>query len=148
MVLYGIIACFPADTRLGAIKKYVCTGVNQINITGNVSSRSVSNLPDLPQFADIRTQTGTFILAPGFSASFGGNFDTISGAIAANGIEFFGNAGGTINGSVINYSDEEMTLTGNADLYFNRSGTAEIPAGFIPEIILTYVPSSYTEPVL
>ena len=121
------------------------SGTNQIKITGNVANASVSQLPDEPQFAEIRNEKGTFMLAPGFKASFGGNFNTLSGAIAANGITFFGNAGGTINGSVINYSDEEMTMTGNADLYFNRSGITEIPAGFRPEIIVTFVPTSYSE---
>ncbi|GAH97279.1 unnamed protein product, partial [marine sediment metagenome] len=72
----------------------------------------------------------------GFSVSFGGNFETLNGAIAANGIEFFGNAGGTIDGSVINYSGSPMTLSGNSDLFFNRSGTDQMPAGFGPEIIL------------
>ena len=84
-------------------------------------------------------------MAPGFHVSFGGSFTTLSGAIAGNGVEFFGNAGGTINGSVINYSDEEMTLSGNSDLYFNRSGTTEVPAGFVPEIVLEYDASSYSE---
>ncbi len=121
------------------------SGTNQINITGNVSSQPVTDLPDEPQFAGIENETGTFLMAPGFSASFGGNFDTVNGAIAANGISFFGNAGGTINGSILNYSDEEMDLSGNADLFFNKSGTSEIPAGFIPEIVLEYEPSSYTE---
>ena len=84
-------------------------------------------------------------MAPGFHLSFGGSFNTLNGAIAGNGIEFFGNAGGTIEGSVINYSDEDMTLSGNSDLLFNRSGTVEIPAGFVPEIILEYDLTSYTE---
>jgi len=118
---------------------------NRINFTGNVSSLPVSSLPDLPQFQGIRDETGTFIMAPGFGLSFGGSFDALCGAIAGNGIEFHGNAGGIINGSVINYSDEEMTLTGNSDLYFNRSGITEAPAGFVPEIILEYDPDSYLE---
>jgi hypothetical protein len=121
------------------------SGTNQLNITGNAISYPVSALPNEEKFAGIRNETGTFVLAPGFKASFGGNFNTLSGAIAANGIRFFGNAGGTIHGSVINYSNEEMTLTGNSDLFFNRSGITETPAGFEPEIIVTYVPSSYTE---
>jgi Tfp pilus assembly protein PilX len=121
------------------------SGTNQIKITGNVVNAPVTQLPDEPQFAAIKNEKGTFMLAPGFKTSFGGNFHTLSGAIAANGITFFGNAGGTINGSVINYSEEEMTMTGNADLYFNRSGVTEVPAGFEPEIILTYMPASYSE---
>jgi hypothetical protein len=122
------------------------SGTNQITITGNVTSHSVTELSDETKFAGIKNETGTFMLVPGFKAEFGGNFSTaLCGAIAANGIMFHGNAGGTIHGSVINYSDDEMTLSGNTDLYFNRSGVTEVPAGFEPEIILTYVPDSYTE---
>jgi Tfp pilus assembly protein PilX len=121
------------------------SGTNQINFCGNVESLPVSELPDEEQFAGLHDKTGTFIVAPGFSLSFGGNFTTQSGAIAGNGIEFFGNAGGIINGSIINYSNEELTITGNSDLYFNRSGTVEVPAGFVPQIILEYDPSSYSE---
>ena len=121
------------------------SATNQINLHGNVDSYSVSELPDESQFAELKNETGTFLLAPGFHLSFGGNFNTLSGAIGGNGIEFFGNAGGTINGSIINYSDEEMSLTGNSDLYFNRSGTVQVPAGFVPEIVLKYDPESYSE---
>jgi hypothetical protein len=87
-------------------------------------------------------------MAPGFSVSFGGNFETINGVIAANGIEFFGDAGGTIDGSVLNYSDTTMNLTGNSDLSFNHSGTVEIPAGFEFDIELKYDPASYSEVLL
>ena len=121
------------------------SGTNQINFIGNVGSIPVSELPDEQQFAGLHGETGTFVVAPGFSTSFGGSFETLSGAIAANGIQFYGNAGGTINGSVINYSDQDMTLTGNSDLNFNRSGTTKVPAGFIPEIVLNYDASSYSE---
>ncbi|MFZ2149172.1 MAG: hypothetical protein WAV28_18325, partial [Sedimentisphaerales bacterium] len=65
--------------------------------------------------------------------------------IAASGIEFFGNAGGTINGSVINYSETPMTLDGSVDLVFNRSGLTEVPAGFDTHRILKYNPASYEE---
>jgi len=118
---------------------------NLISFLGTVNSYPVTDLPDEPQFAELKNETGTFILAPGFSASFRGDFETLNGAIAANGIEFTGNAGGTIDGSVINYSNEPMTLLGNTDLFFNRSGTVEIPAGFGPEIILHYLPEFYCE---
>lgn len=124
------------------------SGTNQIIFLGTVDSYPVSELPDEPQFSGLRDETGTFLMAPGFSASFGGNFNTLNGAIVANGIEFFGDAGGTIDGSVINYSDTPMTLTGNNDLYFNRSGTIEVPAGFETEIVLYYVAGSYSEVVL
>jgi len=121
------------------------SGVNRIEFQGDVVSLPVSDLPAEEQFEGLHEETGTFVVAPGFSLSFGGSFEALSGAIAGNGIEFFGNAGGTINGSIINYSDDDMMLSGNSDLYFNRSGTTEVPAGFVPEIILQYEPSSYTE---
>jgi len=121
------------------------SGVNQIIFRGNVDSHPVTELPEEVQFEVLHDQTGTFVIAPGFHVSFGGSFSALCGAIASNGVEFFGNAGGTINGSVINYSDEEMPLSGNSDLYFNRSGTTEVPAGFVPEIVLEYNPSTYSE---
>lgn len=124
------------------------SGENIIWFDGTVTSYPVTDLPEESQFDGLREETGTFLMAPGFKAVFWGNFDTINGAIAANGIEFGGNAGGTIDGSIINYSDQPMTVTGDSDLFFNRSGTAQMPAGFGPELILYYVPSSYSEVVL
>jgi hypothetical protein len=121
---------------------------NRLIFTGNVTGNPVSQLPQETQFAGLHDQTGTFILAPGFHVGFGGSFTTLSGVIAANGIELWGNAGGTINGSIINYSDAPMTLSGNTDLYFNRSGLDQIPVGFTPEIIVFYDPTSYSEVIL
>jgi hypothetical protein len=121
------------------------SGTNQLIFRGHVAGLSVALLPQELQFAGLHSQTGTFIIAPGFSVSFGGTLDTLGGAIAANGVEFFGNAGGTIRGSVINYADKAMMLWGNTSIMFNRSGITEAPAGFVPEIILEYDPDSYSE---
>ena len=120
---------------------------NQIQFQGTVNSYGVSELPD-EGFSDLKEETGTFLLAPGFSVSFGGDFETINGVIAASGVEFFGNAGGVINGSVVNYSNTPMTLEGNTDLIFNRSGIEENPAGFEPTKVLQFIPTSYSEPML
>jgi hypothetical protein len=121
------------------------SGANEIRFLGTVDSLPVSELPCEEQFMAIRDEAGTFVIAPGFHLSFGGNFITLNGAIAGNGIEIFGNAGGRINGSIINYSDEGMRLTGNSDLYFNRPEAGNLPAGFVPQIILQYDPTSYSE---
>jgi hypothetical protein len=104
------------------------SGTNRIDFLGTVDSSPVTSLP--AQFGGLREETGTFLMAPGFSVSFSGDFETINGAIAANGITFSGNAGGTIEGSVLNYSDTKMELRGNSDLFFNRWADIEIPAGF------------------
>lgn len=118
---------------------------NQLQFNGNVFSYDVNTLPNEPQFNLLRNETGTFAMAPGFSMSFGGDFHTLNGVIAGNGIDFYGNAGGTVNGSVINYSTNEMTVTGNSDLLFNRSGITKVPAGFVPELRIKYDPTSYSE---
>jgi Tfp pilus assembly protein PilX len=121
------------------------SGENQIIFLGDVSSTPVADLPETEQFDGLRDETGTFLMAPGFSASFGGSFDTLNGAIAANGINFFGNAGGTINGSIVNYSPNPMEISGATTLTFNPSGNTEVPAGFGPELILNYISDSYSE---
>jgi len=59
--------------------------------------------------------------------------------------EFYGNDGGTIRSSIINYSDTEMTLSGNRDLYFDRSGLTGVSVGFVPEIVMQYDATSYCE---
>ncbi|MHC4314486.1 MAG: hypothetical protein ACYSW3_18705 [Planctomycetota bacterium] len=119
------------------------SGTNRIDFLGTVNSNPVTALPE--SFGELREETGTFLMAPGFSLSFQGDFETINGAIAANGIEFSGNAGGRIDGSVLNYSDTPMDLSGNNALIFNRYADTEIPAGFEPEIVLKYVLESYSE---
>ncbi len=124
------------------------SGTNSITFTGNLTSYPMNDptngLPQQPQFAGIRNETGTFIVAPGFKADFEGPFTTVSGAIGANGIKFGGNSGGTINGSLINYSPTPMELGGKNDITFNRTDT-DVPAGFAQQVILTYDPSSYSE---
>ena len=121
------------------------SATNLITFRGNVSSSSVAELSE--SFGDLRDETGTFMMTPGFAVSMGGSFDTLNGCIAANGVEFFGNAGGIIGGSILNYSDEPMELSGNSDLFFNRTGNTEIPGGFEPvlNIVIKYDPSAYDE---
>lgn len=121
------------------------SATNTISFNGNVSSTSVSELPE--SYGNLRDETGTFMMAPGFAVSMGGNFGTLNGCIAANGVEFSGDAGGVIVGSVLNYSDEPMVLSGNSDLSFHRTGSTGIPDGFEPvlNIVVKYDPSKYEE---
>lgn len=102
------------------------SGTNQVKFTGTVNSSSVTQLPSDSKFDGIRDEYGTFLMAPGFAVSFGGNFGTLNGCIVANGVKTYGNAGGTIAGSILNFSDEPMLLEGK-DLLFRKSGVANIP---------------------
>ena len=104
------------------------SGINRIDFLSTVNSNPVTALP--AGFGELRDETGTFLMAPGFSLWFGGDLATINGAIAANGITFYGNAGGTLEGSVLNYADTPMDLSGNSNLFFNRYADTEMPAGF------------------
>lgn len=98
------------------------SGTNTIEFLGNVDSYPVTDLGDEPQFVDLKEETGIFLMVPGFKTSFGGTFGTLNGAIASNGIEFFGNAGGTIAGSVLNYSDTPIILSPGSNLVLYSSG--------------------------
>jgi Tfp pilus assembly protein PilX len=118
---------------------------NKLTFTGNVDTYPVSQLPEEPEFDALRLKTGSLIIAPGFSASFQGNFSTLDGSIAASGVEFSGNAGGTIKGTIINYYVTPTDLKGNVNLNFDRSDITDAPAGFKYSQVLKYNPFSYSE---
>lgn len=117
---------------------------SSISFSGQVVCNDMSGLVGA-EFDDIKQETDTFILAPGFNLDFSGQANHMSGAIAGSGISFSGQAGGTINGSIINYSQDPMTISGQSTLMFNRSGIESDPAGFLPNQILLFQPTSYSE---
>jgi hypothetical protein len=120
-------------------------GTNSISFSGQVVCNDISTLEG-EQFEAIKQETGTFILAPGFSLDFSGQALTMSGAIAASGISFTGQAGGVINGSLINYATTPpVVLSNNTPLMFNRSGRNTDPPGFGSDYVLEFQPSSYSE---
>jgi hypothetical protein len=119
--------------------------VNRLKFTGNTSIWGVEDLPDTPEYADLKELPGSFLLAPGFGVDFTGNFGTFSGTIAADEFFFRGNASGTVFGSVINYSNSMFRLTGNSNLTFDRSGDPETPPGFFTPSRLSPVAGSYRE---
>ena len=118
---------------------------NTVKFTGNVAVSGVETLPDTPEFHTLRTMPGAFILAPGFGLSFTGNFGTVSGCMAADSFTFTGNAGGTIRGGIINYSDSRFKLTGNSSVIIDRDGTPSTPPGFVTSLTLVINPQSYAE---
>ena len=87
-------------------------------------------------------------MAPEFSVDFSGQSNVINGAMAVSGARFTGQAGGTINGSIVNYSDDPVLLQGQGSLSFDRSGLSEVPTGFVPMLTLSYGADSYSEVVL
>jgi hypothetical protein len=118
---------------------------NQIQFSGNVSASSVENLPSDSQYDGLRDLTGSFLLAPGYSAKFSGNFNTVNGCMVASEFQFTGNATGTIGGGILNLRDSSIKLAGDAVLSIDRENMAENPAGLINPYRLVGVSGSYAE---
>ncbi|MBL7188701.1 MAG: pilus assembly PilX N-terminal domain-containing protein [Phycisphaerae bacterium] len=117
-------------------------GTNSIDILGNFASQPY---PSGIEFDAIRQEEGTSILAPGFHATFAGNFSTLEGVVAVSGAHFSGNMNAQIKGTIINYSDSSTVVEGNASMNFDRADSVKVPAGFDLYRELNYVPASYSE---
>jgi hypothetical protein len=117
-------------------------GTNRIDFLGNFAS---GPYPEGMEFDEIRTEEGSSIVAPGFAASFQGNFSTLEGVVALSGVSFNGNVNAQIKGTIINYSDDPMVIEGNTTMSFDRVASTKTPAGFDTLRVLTYDPSSYEE---
>ncbi|MCX5655383.1 MAG: hypothetical protein NTY65_12110 [Planctomycetota bacterium] len=135
-----IIGCIVADQP--AVDNLTA---NQIRFTGNVSTAGVESLPAGAQYDGLRALTGSFLLAPGFSTEFTGNFNTVNGCMVASEFKFTGNAGGTLKGGVVNLRDSTFQMTGNARLVIDREGTVPNPAGIVSSTKLVCVSGSYAE---
>ncbi len=121
---------------------------NYINFTGSVSISAMNTLPTTSDFPlALRSLNGAFLLAPGFGASFGGNFGTIGGSIITSKLDFYGNAGGTVTGSVINLNNTPFTMSGNSDIVIQSNGTGEYPSGVYFGNRYDPLPDSYVEVV-
>lgn len=99
--------------------------------------------PSDSEFDAIRDETGSSIIAPGFAASFQGNFSTLDGVMAVSGVHFSGNASAIVKGTIINYSDQPAVVEGNATMEFDRIDSTRVPSGFDTHRVLSYDPSSY-----
>ncbi len=135
VALQGIIV---ADGDL----ENVDTSANRIDILGNFASQGYPNGAD---FDAIRQEEGSSMLAPGFAATFAGNFSALEGVVAVSGVDFTGNMAAQIKGTIINYSDTSTIVLGNATMNFDRAGSVKIPAGFDLYRELNYEPASYSE---
>ena len=116
-----------------------------ISFAGSVNTLGVEELPDEPQFHQLRQMPGTMLLAPGFAVQFHGDFGTLGGTIAADKIVFAGNAKGTVCGGVISYSDVEFTVTSDTTVSIDRSKYKDAPPGFIQPTTFIALANTYGE---
>ena len=117
----------------------------QLHFSGQVEAYGVESLPDTPEFAEVRQQTGTFVLAPGFGVTFSGQASAINGTIAADQLTFTGQSEGIVNGAVIGLADYPTLLGGNVEIQVDRLNAYPDPAGFAKTFALEADAASYTE---
>jgi len=117
----------------------------QIRFAGGVEAYGVENLPDTEEFAAVKEQTGTFILAPGFGVTFAGHVTAINGCIAADELTFTGTAEGTVRGTLIGLEDRPASIGGNVDIFIDRENADTDPVGFIKPFELVPDPTTYRE---
>jgi hypothetical protein len=117
-------------------------GTNRIDFLGNFAS---GPYPEGMEFDLIRQEEGSSIIAPGFSATFAGNFSTLEGVIALSGAYFTGNCQANIKGTIINYSESPVVVAGNAAMHFDRANSTKTPAGFDTHRALYCNSSTYSE---
>ena len=108
---------------------------NRIEFTGNTTVYGVETLPE--SYGDVRKLAGAFILAPNFAVNFGGSFGSVNGSIIASDVDFGGNAGGVINGSIINLNNTQMDVRGSSEIVIGPA-----PINLPPGVTFgtTYVP--------
>jgi len=120
---------------------------NQINFAGNVQATPINQLPtSSPAYdANLVKLTGTFLLAPNYYVAMTGNFGTVGGSLIAGQLSMSGNAGGTVQGSVIGMQDVPMTLNGSATINISSTGTSNSPSGVSFGAIFAPLPGTYLE---
>ena len=110
-----------------------------------MNASGTQSLPNTSTYANLRSLTGAFLLAPGFDVNFSGNFGTIAGSIIAGQVSMTGNAGGTVQGSVITTEDQPLTLNGTSNITIASTGTSNYPAGVSFGSYYSPLPDTYVE---
>lgn len=119
-----------------------------LDFRGNVSVYGVETLDPI-QFPQLRTLTGSFILAENATVDFKGNFTTeASGSIIAGSVGFGGSAGGSINGAIIGMNASYPMSLSNANsspIVFTGTAKTNPPSGLNFSTYFKADPTSYLE---
>lgn len=97
------------------------------------------------RYGELKKLTGAFVLAPNYFVSMSGSFSSVSGHIMASQIRFWGNADGTIKGSVINLNNTQMDVGGSAEVVIVSTGTSNYPTGVTFGSKFAPLPDTYVE---
>ncbi|HEV8377361.1 MAG TPA: hypothetical protein VGP99_00810, partial [Tepidisphaeraceae bacterium] len=116
---------------------------NTVTFQGGFESKGVETLD--PSYGDLRNLSGSFMIMPGFSLSFAGNFNAEAfGTIVVDKASMTGSAVVTLHGSLIIMSDTPMTMQGNAQLTAGENALT-FPAGLKFSNYYVAIPSTYDE---
>ena len=104
-----------------------------LEFKGTAVFESPENLPDTSEYTELKTITGTALLAEGFTVSFKGTSQIIGGTMAADSFSFKGNRDTTVKGSIICYGDSlvDTELKGQQHFWFDMSDVPDTPPGFV-----------------
>lgn len=94
---------------------------HNVYFKNNLTAKGLDELPDTPEFSELRQMGGAAFLLPGFKLEFKNNFSSIGGTMAADQIVTKNNLAGTIYGSIIALGDAGLTFKNNAELTIDRS---------------------------
>ncbi|HEV8606714.1 MAG TPA: hypothetical protein VGQ99_15170 [Tepidisphaeraceae bacterium] len=116
---------------------------NTVTFQGGFDSKGVETLD--PSYGDLRNLSGSFMIMPGFSLSFAGNFNAQAyGTIVVDKASMTGSAVVTLHGSLIIMQDTPMTMQGNAQLTAGENSMA-FPAGLKFPSRYYAIPATYEE---
>ena len=102
---------------------------NYISFQNNMTFHGVEQLPDTPQFAEVRQLQGATILCPGFTMEFKNNMTSVAGIMALKTLIAKNNLDSTILGSVLIYGEAGLDFKNNSDVDIRLSGSSP-PPGF------------------
>jgi hypothetical protein len=116
---------------------------NTITFQGGFTAKGVETLD--ASYGDLRTLSGSFMIMPGFSLSFSGNFDAHAyGTIVVDKASLTGSANITLDGSLIIMGDTPMTMQGNSQLTAGENALG-FPAGLKFSNHYVPLPQTYDE---
>ncbi|MDD4889876.1 MAG: hypothetical protein PHU85_08075 [Phycisphaerae bacterium] len=123
--LTGMIVCQPPPFE----PSIYASPTNDMIFNGAINSSGAENLPDTPEYAGLRSQKGTFLLAKDYEVLFNGAMGTVNGSIYASDLTMNGATTGTVRGSILVDRRVEFVKNGSTNVMFQVSADAQLPSG-------------------
>ena len=119
------------------------TSSNKVNFTGGVTMHGPHTLPDT--FGELRTMTGTSILAPNFTVEMQGGSTSIGGTILAKNLVLSGASGGSIAGNIMLTGTAPLNIPQDSTITIKAPLTSGAPAGLVLTHSYMLLPKTYLE---